>query len=461
MQISQIIGGYTLGGADLLRRAMGKKKQEEMDKHRSLFVEGAIKKDYPEKLANSLFDLMAKFAEYGFNKSHTAAYAVISYQTAWLKAHHTSAFLAATLSSELDNTDQLKVFYEDTLANGVKVLPPDVNLSSYRFEPVSTGEIRYGLGAIKGTGEAAINAIVAAREKDGPFTSLFDFCRRADKRIVNRRVVESLVRAGAFDVINDNRASLLASVGVAMEAAEQESRDILQNSLFDAMDDGGAASRPDAMVEAARWPLGEQLMNEKKALGFYFSGHPYDAYRVELAGYIKTRLADIAPQQQPVWLAGVIYAIRTQMTRRGKMAFIALEDGAARIEVSVFSELFDAHRDILKEDQLLIVEGKISKDDYSGGFRVIAESLLDLSGARTRFAKLLRLSCTAPANVAKLREILSGYRDEAGCRVRVGYLNGAASCDLDLGNGWRVKLKDNLLDSLTDWLGGENVAVQY
>ncbi len=461
MQISQIIGGYTLGGADLLRRAMGKKKQEEMDKHRSLFVEGALKKDYPEKLANSLFDLMAKFAEYGFNKSHTAAYAVISYQTAWLKAHHTSAFMAATLSSELDNTDQLKVFYEDTLANKVKVLAPDVNVSGYRFEPVSRTEIRYGLGAVKGTGEAAINVIVAAREKDGPFTSLFDFCRRVDKRTVNRRVIESLVRAGAFDTLNDNRASLLASVGVAMEAAEQESRDILQSSLFDAMDDGGAESRPDALVDAAPWGLAEQLMHEKKALGFYFSGHPYDACRAELAGFIKTLLSDIAPQQQPVWLAGVIYAIRTQMTRRGKMAFISLEDGIARIEVSVFSELFDAHKDILREDHLLIIEAKISKDDYSGGFRVVAESLLDLAGARTRFAKLLRLSCLAPADTDKLREILSGYRDEAGCRVRIGYSNTTASCELELGEAWRVKLKDNLLASLADCIGSENSNIQY
>ncbi|MCE5180329.1 MAG: DNA polymerase III subunit alpha [Betaproteobacteria bacterium] len=467
MQISQIIGGYTLGGADLLRRAMGKKKQEEMDKHRSLFVEGALKKGYQEKLANGLFDLMAKFAEYGFNKSHTAAYAVVSYQTAWLKAHHTSAFMAATLSSELDNTDQLKVFYEDTLANKVKVLPPDVNSSGYRFEPVSRTEVRYGLGAIKGTGEAAINAIAAAREKDGPFTSLFDFCRRADKRIVNRRVVESLVRAGAFDNLNGNRASLLASVGVAMEAAEQESRDALQNSLFDAMDDGGAESRPDTLVEAPPWDLLELLLNEKKALGFYFSGHPYDAYREELSGFIKTRLADVAPQPQPVLLAGAIYAIRTQMTRRGKMAIVTLEDGVARVELTVFSELFDAHRDILKEDQLLIVEGKVTSDTYSGGFRVVAEGLFDLAGARTRFAKLLRLSCVAPTSghaesyAEKLREILSGYRDDQGCRVRIGYRNSVASCDLDLGDGWRVGIKDNLLLSLSDLLTAENIAVQY
>ncbi len=460
MQISQIIGGYTLGGADMLRRAMGKKKPEEMAKHRETIAAGAKEKGYDPALAETLFDLMTKFAEYGFNKSHTAAYAVVSYQTAWLKAHHTAAFMAATLSSELDNTDQLKVFYEDTLANKVKVLAPDVNLSSYRFEPVSRTEIRYGLGAVKGTGEAAIVAIDAARKKDGPFLSLFDFCRRVDKRTVNRRVIESLVKAGAFDALNPHRASLLASVGVAMEAAEQESRDALQTGLFDLMD-GGAQSRPDNLVEVPPWDLAEQLMHEKKALGFYFSGHPYDAHRDELARFIKTRLGDIAPQQQPVWLAGIVYAQRTQMTRRGKMAFVALEDGAARVEVSVFSELYDARRDLLKEDQLLIVEGKVSKDDYSGGLRVVAENLLDLAGARTRFAKQLRLSCAAPAKTEKLGEILSGYRDEAGCRVRIGFRNDAASCDLELGEGWRVKLADHLVVSLADWLGRENVSIQY
>jgi DNA polymerase-3 subunit alpha len=240
------------------------------------------------------------------------------------------------------------------------------------------------------------------------------------------------------------------------------------------MDDGGAENRPDVMVGAPPWALAEKLMHEKKALGFYFSGHPYDACRAELAGFIKTRLSDIAPQQQPVWLAGVIYAIRTQMTRRGKMAFISLEDGIARIEVSVFSELFDAHKDILKEDHTLIIEAKISKDDYSGGFRVIAENLLDLAGARTRFAKRLRLSLPASGNLdplaaethaeavtGKLREILSGYRDTAGCQVRIGYSNATASCELELGEDWRVMLKDNLLVSLADCIGSENSAIQY
>jgi DNA polymerase-3 subunit alpha len=463
MQISQIIGGYTLGGADLLRRAMGKKKAEEMAEHRAIFSAGAEKKGYDPKLAMQLFDLMEKFAEYGFNKSHTAAYAVVSYQTAWLKAHHTAAFMAATLSSELDNTDQLRVFYEDTLDNGVKVLGPDINLGNYRFEPVSREAIRYGLGAVKGTGEAAINAIVAARESGGPFKSLFDFCRRVDKRIVNRRVIEALVRAGAFDSLSDHRASMLASVGVALETAEQEARSAHQGGLFDMM--AGSVDAPaDAMVDVPRWGLAEQLLNEKKALGFYFSGHPYDAYRQELSGFIRTKLSHVAPQQQLVWLAGVVYAIRIQMTRRGKMAFVALDDGSARVEVSVFSELFDANRDLLKEDQLLIVEGKVSKDDYSGGMRVVAERVLDLAGARTQFAKALRLSCNGQASSNKLMEILSPYRVADGAKgsmVRVSYRNGAAGCDLHLGEAWRVHLHDNLLTQLADWLAPENVAILY
>jgi DNA polymerase-3 subunit alpha len=458
MQISQIIGGYTLGGADLLRRAMGKKKPEEMAKHRSIFVEGALKKGYSEALANNLFDLMAKFAEYGFNKSHTAAYAVVSYQTAWLKAHHTAAFMAATLSSELDNTDQLRVFYEDTLAAGVKVLPPDINVSNYRFEPVSREEIRYGLGAIKGTGESAIESIVAEREARGPFRDLFDFCRRVDKRIVNRRVIEALIRAGAFDSLTGHRAALLATVGRAMESAEQHSRAAHQNSLFEMMEE--RTGDAETLVEVPRWSEGERLLNEKKALGFYYSGHPYDAYRGEVEGFVKTRLADLSPQPQPVWLAGIIYAVRTQMTRRGKMAFVALDDGSARTEVSVFSDLFDARRDLLKEDQLLIVEGKVSRDDYSGGMRVVADRLFDLAEARSQCAKLLRVHINGQADARRLREILSPYRDGA-CPVRVSYRNASALCEVDLGEGWKVRLQDDLLAQLADWLHAENVRVLY
>ncbi|MFA7241678.1 MAG: DNA polymerase III subunit alpha [Sulfuricellaceae bacterium] len=463
MQVAQILGGYTLGGADMLRRAMGKKKADEMAKHRSLFVDGAVKQGVNERLATELFNLMEKFAEYGFNKSHSAAYALVAYQTAWLKAHHASAFMAATLSADMFDTDKVHTMYADCIANGLEVLPPDVNHSDYRFVPLDAKRIRYGLGAIKGTGEAAIAAIVKAREQGGPFTSLFDFCCRVDKRAVNRRVVESLVRAGAFDAQSDHRASLIASVGTALELAEQSARSVHQNSLFDLMEDQNDSHGAE-MTPAARWSPIEQLLNEKKALGFYFSGHPYDGYRPQLSGFIKVALAHVAPQQQPVWLAGVIYATRTQMTRRGKMAYIALEDGTGRVEVSVFSELFDANRDFLKEDQLLVVEGKVSRDDYSGGMRVVAERLFDLSGARTQFAKCLRLSCNEQSNVRKLHDLIAPYTvagADGGCPVRVGYRNRVASCDINLGEAWKVRLHDHLMESLTDCLGEGNVVVIY
>ncbi|MBI3574269.1 MAG: DNA polymerase III subunit alpha, partial [Gammaproteobacteria bacterium] len=278
MQIAQILGGYTLGSADMLRRAMGKKKAEEMAEHRSIFVGGAVERGVDEKLAGHLFDLMEKFAEYGFNKSHSAAYALVAYQTAYLKAHHPSAFMAATLSADMDDTDKVHVFYDDCLANGLEVLPPDVNQSGYRFVPVNEKQIRYGLGAIKGTGEAAIASMIKAREEGGPFRDLFDFCKRVDKRLVNRRVVESLVRAGAFDALNDHRHSLLASVGIALESAEQASRSANQVSLFGEED----AAQEMGLVEVARWAENEKLQHEKTALGFYFSGHPFGAYRQEL-----------------------------------------------------------------------------------------------------------------------------------------------------------------------------------
>jgi len=457
MQISQIIGGYTLGGADMLRRAMGKKKPEEMAKHRGIFIEGALKNGYDEKMAGFLFDLMAKFAEYGFNKSHTAAYAVVSYQTAWLKAHHASAFMAATLSSELDNTDQLKVFYEDTLANGVKVLPPDINVANYRFEPVNRSEIRYGLGAIKGTGEAAIEEIVRVRSESGPFRDLFDFCSRVDKRIVNRRVIEALIRAGAFDSLCDHRASMLASVGIAMEAAEQQNRAAGQSSLFDLAEQPVQAM---SLVEVPRWGEREQLQQEKASLGFYFSGHPFDACRKDLQGFPLTKLSDLAPKQQPVMMAGIVSALRTQMTRRGKMAFVTLDDNTAAVEVAVFNELFDSNRRLLAEDQLLVVEGKVVHDDYSGRLRVTADKVFDLAGARGLFAKAMRLSMNGEANAARLMDVLEPYRG-GGCPVIVYYKSESATCELVLGEGWKVQLHDGLLQSLQEWLSPANVSVAY
>ncbi len=460
MQISQIIGGYTLGGADLLRRAMGKKKAEEMAKHKDIFREGAQKKGYDQKLAIHLFELMEKFAEYGFNKSHTAAYAVVTYQTAWLKAHHASAFMAATLSSDMDNTDAVRIFIEDTLRNGLIVLPPDVNQSEFRFVPVDRGSLRYGLGAIKGTGESAIANIMAAREKDGPFIDLFDFCRRVDRRMVNRRAIEAMARAGAFDALHDNRAAVLNSVGIAMEWAENAQANTVQNSLF-----GAELNEPALnLVATPHWSVRERLAQEKTALGFYFSGHPFSAYRDELVGIIDRSLIQVAPQQRPVLMAGVIMEVRSQMTRRGKMAFATLDDGTARLDVAVYNEQFETYRNLLKEDNLLLVLGKVSHDEYSGNLRVVADELYSLDQARNRFASRLFIRMNGQANAEQLARILTPYlmgNAGQGCPVRMHYRTSEQECEIDLGQTWRVRLEEGLISELQAWFKPENVVIHY
>jgi DNA polymerase-3 subunit alpha len=465
MQIAQVLGGYSLGAADLLRRAMGKKKPEEMAEHREIFVKGAVERGVPEKKAEHLFDLMEKFAGYGFNKSHAAAYALVAYQTAWLKVHHPAAFIAATLSSDMDDTDKVHNFHEDAVANGLAILPPDINTGGYRFEPVSDREIRYGLGAVKGTGESAIGEILHARGS-GPFSDLFDFCRRVDRRIVNRRVVEALIRAGAFDSLMGGeaeeragrRASLLASVGAALEAADRLSASSHQDSLF-----GDAVSQTvsHVLVSVPDWSRREQLAQEKQALGFYFSGHPFSAYAKEIQGMVRRPLAQIAPSPELQLLAGVIAAVRTQMTRRGKMAFVMLDDNTARVEVAVFNELFERRREWLKEDALLLVQGKVSDDAYTGGMRVTADEVMNLDAARTRLAREMRLSCNGGSEAPMLKSMLSPYRSEEGCPIRLAYVNGRALCEIALGDAWRVRLDEPLLNALRDWLSPEKVEIRY
>ncbi len=455
MQIAQVVGGYSLGGADMLRRAMGKKKPEEMAQQRAIFVEGAGKLGTPEKQAGEIFDLMEKFAGYGFNKSHAAAYALVAYHTAWLKAHYPAAFLSATMSADMNNTDSVHIFYKDCLANGLEVLPPDINRSEFRFTPINEKQVLYGLGAIKGTGWAAIEIILAAR-KNGPFKDLFDFCRRLDLRKVNRRVVESLVRAGAFDSIDPNRASVLAAVGVAMEVAGQGAG-AAQDSLF-----GESHDVPQqALPKVAPWSDLEKLIQEKSALGFYFSGHPFTAYKREVNAFVSTTLASLSPKDQPQMLAGVVVAARSKMTARGKMAFVMLDDGSAQLEVAVGNDLFMAQQALLKEDQLLIVEGLVRNDDYTGGMRINARRLFDIAAARTANAQMLKLSCNGQADAARLRALLAPYIREDCCKVVLDYRNDAASCELPLPDNWRVELREELLASLREWLNEENVKILY
>jgi DNA polymerase III subunit alpha len=460
MQIAQVIGGYTLGSADLLRRAMGKKKADEMAQQRDIFIAGAEKKGLPRFKATVLFDLMEKFAGYGFNKSHAAAYALLAYQTAYMKARHAAAFVAANLSAVMDDTDKVRQFYDDGVANGLAILPPDVNASEYRFIPVDRRTVRYGLGAVRGTGESAIQAVLEAR-KQAPFTDLFDFCRRVDKRIVNRRVVEALVRAGAFDSLDGNRARLLASVGRALDAAEQAEAQASQASLF------GEAEAPrggaHAYVEASPWDLRQKLMEEKAALGFYLSGHLFSVYERSLAGFPRTPLAKLSAADQRVWMAGVVSAARPQMTRRGRMMVVMLDDGTAQLEISVFNELFERHRDKLKEDALLVVAGKVQRDEFSGGLRVTADELLDLESLRGRYAARLRISMNGVADARRLQQVLAPYRasGNGACQVFVSYENGKAICEVALGDTWRVRPDSQLLAELSAWLTPENVQITY
>ena len=462
MQIAQVVAGYTLGGADLLRRAMGKKKKEEMDAQRKIFTEGATKNNMTEKQASELFDLLEKFAGYGFNKSHAAAYALVAYQTAYLKKHYPAAFLAATMSADMNNTDSVHIFYDDCVANNVEVLPPDVNESEFKFRPISKTQVLYGLGAIKGTGLAAIEVILQSRKKDGPFKDLFDFCGRLDLRKVNRRVIESLIRAGAFDKLEPNRNALLSGVALAISAAEQTNANSNQNSLFGEISDQSVHVLPDVPA----WTEQQKLQEEKIALGFYLSGHPYWSYKKDLSNFITTSLANLTPRDQPQLLAGIVSGIRIRMTGRGKMAIVGLDDGTTRIEVVVGNELLNQAQQLLKDDQLIIVEGKVSNDEFSGGVRVNARKIHDLPSLRNSRASFLKISCNGQADAVKLKSILKPYcvsasDEQRGCAVKVEYHNQSSKVELMLGNDWRVDLHDELIAGLTEWLSQNNVKILY
>ncbi len=461
MQIAQVVAGYSLGGADLLRRAMGKKKPEEMVAQRAIFTEGALKNGLNDRQATELFDLLEKFAGYGFNKSHAAAYALVAYHTAYLKAHYPAAFLASTMSADMNNTDNIHLFFDDCAPNKVEVLPPDVNQSGYRFEPLNANQILYGLGAVKGTGLAAIELILAAREQDGPFTDLFDFCSRLDLRKVNRRVIESLIRVGAFDKLEPNRAALLAGVSMAIAAAEQNNSHAGQDSLF-----GGVNETKHALPNVPAWSPQQALIEEKAALGFYLSGHPFLGFKDEVSPFVRGTLADLTPQEQPKLMAGIVAGVRIRMTQRGKMAIVTLDDAVSRVEVVVGNDLLNQSAQLIKEDQLLVIEGRVSHDEFSGGNRVNARKLMDLAGARSAYASMLKIACNGQSDAAKLTSMLKPYckkadREQKLCPVKIEYHNGQAQTSLMLGEAWRVELHDELLQNLRTWLSVENVKILY
>ena len=414
MQTAQVLGGYSLGGADLLRRAMGKKKAEEMAEHREIFRKGAGVNGLSEEKADEVFDLMEKFAGYGFNKSHAAAYSLLAYHTGWLKVHFTAEFFCANMTIEMDDTDKLKVLFEDALKFGISFDPPDVNRGTHRFEPVSDKVIRYGLGAIKGTGQQAIDAIVKAREEGGPFTSLYDFCVRVDRSRLNKRTVEALVKSGAFDSLQRNRASLAASFDRAFDFSTATVANANQGGLFDMMGDDahGSSTQEPELVDMLPWGVKEQLTNEKTAVGFYLSGHLFDAVEREVRLFAKRKIDDLIDSREPQLLAGIVSDLRIINGQRGKLAIFKLDDKSAIMEATADEAMINANRHLLKDDELVIVMAKMQADRFSGGYRLSIQQVWDLPSARCRFGKFLRVSVNGRApEVARMAKDFPPQRE--------------------------------------------------
>jgi DNA polymerase-3 subunit alpha len=466
MQIAQVLAGYSLGAADLLRRAMGKKKPEEMAKQREIFTTGATERGVKAETATYIFDLMEKFAGYGFNKSHSAAYALVSYQTAWLKAHFPAAFMAAVLSADMDNTDKVVTLIEECRAMDLAVVTPNVNCCEYRFTVKDEKTIFYGLGAIKGVGEGAIEAIRENYKAQGDFEDLFDFCQRVDLKKLNRRTLEALIRAGTMDDLGPNRATLMANLTTALQQAEQHSRDSAagQSDLFGI---GQAVEvKSSSYREVGEWDDETRLNGEKETLGLYLTGHPIDRYVSELKDIISSKIADLNPtSNQTIIVAGLIVAIRTMNTRRGdKMAFVTIDDRSGRVELAVFSEPFAQYRDLLAKDRLVIVEGEVSVDDYTGGVKMSAQKIYDINRAREIFAKRLMLtvdqSKAANGFATALMQVLDPYK-QGHCPVYIDYQGKGAKARLRLGKEWQVHPTDELIHRLHELAGKEWVKVEY
>ena len=477
MEIARVMAGYSLGEADILRRAMGKKKASEMDQQRAIFEAGAAKNGVDSATAKTVFDLMQYFAEYGFNKSHSAAYALVAYQTAWLKAHYPAHFMAACMSADMENTDKVVVLLHEAAEMNLRVVHPDINRCHYNLSALADDQIVYGLGAIKGIGRPVIESILEAREKGGRFTDLYDLCARVDGKRVNRRALEALIRAGALDELGVHRASLMASVDLALDAAQQQHRNKAagQNDMF-------GISAPVETVQVYQnvdpWKKEELLSAEKDTLGLYLSGHPIEVYIDELKQFTSCRLVDVdvggntgagaggrSRTKTPMTLAGLVVGVRLMNTKSGsRMAFLQLDDKSARIEITVYGELFDERRDVIRKDKVLVVKGRASHDHYSGNLRVSADELFDIEQARSQLARAIKIrlqgSYLNPQIIARLRELLTP--NELGqCAVEIGYMGENGYCRLKIKDDWRVVLGKVMMEDLAELVGIDNISVVY
>ncbi len=477
MQIAQVLAGYSLGGADLLRRAMGKKDAEKMAKERAGFVQGAVNRGVESETASYIFDLIDKFAGYGFNRSHSAAYALLSYQTAWLKAHYPAAFMAAVLSSDMDKTDKVVVFIEECRRMNLNITPPDINASEYRFTVADSGDILYGLGAIKGAGEGAIETLVQERQRGKPYRDLFDLCQRVDLRKLNRRVLDSLIRSGTFDALGANRATLAAQLPEALQLAEQHSRNDAagQNDLFGlATAVEKTPARPLHIAKMPEWDEEERLRGEKETLGVYLTGHPISRVAAELAALHATRLRDLTENggalrrgnDRSVLIAGLVVSVRTRNANRGgRIAFVTLDDGSGRMEVRIFPEVYERHRQLIVEDAILLAHGTLGWDEFNQATRLNVERVLDLDSARAEYARRLLLRVDArqcEAGVLRqLASVLAEHRADGRCAVWVEYIGAGARAELAFGQHWRVKPSEALLKRLRELAGADRVQLRY
>jgi len=473
MQIAQVLAGYSLGGADLLRRAMGKKKPEEMAKQRSIFVEGATKRKVEKETAAHIFDLMEKFAGYGFNKSHSAAYALLSYQTAWLKAHYPAAFMAAVLSSDMDKTDKVVTLIDEARRMRLQVEPPDVNHSQYMFTVSGERTIRYGLGAIKGVGQSVVEMLVAERQANGSYRDLADLCRRGDTGKLNRRVLEALIRSGAADSLGANRATLMHALPAAMQLADQtiKARVVGQDDLFGLMDTTPSAPAVVTTETLPNWSRRVRLDGERDTLGLYLTGHPYEDFERELRPLTSGPIVDItgdkpvaAPSEgfrfkgKPVTAAGMVF----DLGKRGPRMVFTLDDRSGRLEASMFEDVYQQYRTQIRKGAILLVEGSLRFDEFSDGWRLTARGVKDIDEVREAYGRRLYLRWPVNADAGFVRELeqtLRAYRGGA-CSVVIKYASSAARADLVLSEEWLVRPKRELTERLSQLLGADGFHLQ-
>ncbi len=470
MQIAQVMASFTLGGADMLRRAMGKKKPEEMAKQRGAFLEGCQKNGIDQKLAGNIFDLVEKFAGYGFNKSHSAAYALVSYQTAWLKTHYPAPFMAAVMSADMQTTEKVVVFVEECRKMGIAPALPSVQNGGYKFTVDPQGEIIYGLGAIKGVGEGPIEAIIEARNDGaGEFQDMYEFCERVGAKKLNKRVLEGLIRSGAMDDLGPTRAVMVASISDALKGADQSAHN-QSSGMFDLFgsDDQEQARDPFEEYRKVRnWTDRERLKGELDTLGLYLTGHPIDQYETELKNFISKRINEIVPSRGSVQkIAGLIVDQRVMKTKKGdNLCFITLDDRTARIEVTLFGDVYEKYRDLIKKDTIVIMEGEVSNDDYSGGIKVRVSRLISIPQARAQYAQSVQVECKATDfrgnRLTQVSKLLAQHKAEQGLQVAFKYQMQTACGVIQLGANWRVDANDDLLIALSDLFGETAVQVCY